>query len=269
MSSDSNVPGSLYDFVAWLEVNKKQIIVVSVVLVVAGFAAYVWSYHQDARDLEANDALVSLNAAAESPRDRKPDPAALLKVAKDYAGTTAAERAKLLAAGAMFESGNYSEAEKLFDQFLKDRPGSPLAPSAAYGVAASLEAEGKVDQAIAAYQNVTVKYPNSSVAAEAKLNLARNYTKTQPAAALKIYDELSAGGPMRAPEILMLRERLLSEHPELRKTNAAPAKVTGTTGSTNLNNLPPRTNGAPAGAAKPAATPAQPAAVSSTNKSRP
>src|SRR5207253_7437499 len=98
---------------------------------------------------------------------------------------------------------------------------------ASFGIAASLESQGKRDEALTAYQRVTTAYASSSVANEARLAMARIYeAKNQPAEALKLYDDLTRGGPMsmRAQDATMRRNQLLKAHPELDKpaTNAAP-----------------------------------------------
>ena len=77
-------------------------------------------------------------------------------VANQYRGTGAAERAGLLGAGALFTEGKYTEAQTEFNKFLSGYPDSSWAGEAAYGVAASLEALNKRDEALTAYQNVTV-----------------------------------------------------------------------------------------------------------------
>jgi hypothetical protein len=110
---------------------------------------------------------------------------------------------------------------------LKEHPASKWAPDAAFGIAASLESEGKRDEALIAYQRVTTGYASSAVLNEARMAIARiEEAKNQPAEALKQYDEITRGGmmSMRAQDAMMRRSQLLKAHPELEKsiTNAAP-----------------------------------------------
>jgi tetratricopeptide (TPR) repeat protein len=182
-------------------------------------------------------------------------------------GTQAAERAELLAAEAFFRERNFSQAQQQFAKYRADHPDSALTASAAYGVAASLDAQGKLPEAIAAYQEVTTRYATSSVAPQAKLALARAQdAANKPDLALKIYDEMANPANFTAfsTEANDLREQLLAKHPELKPastlikpvsvtTNAAGQRITltpvastnGAKGSTNkgptikLNSTPP------------------------------
>jgi tetratricopeptide (TPR) repeat protein len=186
--------------------------------------------------LAASDALLKLKTPLNAPENTTPPPAsAYLKIAQEYSGTAAADRAGLLAAGALFSENKFTEAQAQFNKFIRDRPQSPFAPIAAYGVAACLEALGKQDEALASYQNLSVRYPNSSVLDDAKLSIARLYeAKKMPELALRAYDELmksaAAGGMANAvSEAMARREDLVAKHPELAKTNAVPAAATGPT----------------------------------------
>ena len=115
------------------------------------------------------------------------------------------------------------------------------------------EAQGKRDEALAAYQNLSVRYPGSSVLDEAKLATARiNEAKNQPDLALRIYDELTRPESMSqvSSDAMTRKQELLAKHPELAKTNAPPvlastsipvlpttnAVVSAATNATNVTN---------------------------------
>jgi tetratricopeptide (TPR) repeat protein len=98
---------------------------------------------------------------------------AFLKIASDYPGTLSAQRAQLQAANLLFGAGRYEDAQAAFQQFLDANSGSPLFAAAQFGVAASLEAENKLDLAAAAYRTVTASYPNSPEALSAQFSLGR------------------------------------------------------------------------------------------------
>jgi tetratricopeptide (TPR) repeat protein len=213
----------VYDLLAWLEVNKKKAAVVAVVLVVIGFAIATMRYMRQQKEENASGALLALKPTL-TPQTNVPPPqaSALLKVADEYSGTTAAERARILAATALFTEGRYADAEKEFSRFVKDFPESPWVAEAAYGVAASQEAQNKVTDAQASYQNVATAYANSSVADDAKLAQARIYEEQKkPDQALRLYNDLLAPRPgaqpgeMGNPAAFQKKEALLRLHPEL------------------------------------------------------
>ena len=235
MSSETTQTVGIYDVLAWLEANKKAVIICFSVVVVLWFGFEIYQWKSEQTELAASDALMDLTTPA-AVRDTAtpPDPSAYLKVAQEYPSTTAGQRALLLAASSLFTEGKYTEAQTRFSQFLHDRPQGAFAATAAYGIATCLEAEGKRDDALAAYQNLSVRFPNSSVLEDAKLAMARIYeAKKQPEQALRLYDELAKPSSMGSvgSEAMTLRQDLLLQHPELAKTNAPTATAT------NLVNL--------------------------------
>jgi TolA-binding protein len=263
----------MIEALAWLEVNKKRLAIGAIVVLVVGFGVYVYNYAGEQKEIKASAALIALKPAMTGSTNEPPVPAsAYLKVAQEHAGTTAAERALLLAGGAYFTEGKYSEAQAQFDRLIKEQPSSKWAPDAAFGFAASLESQGKRDEALPAYQRVVTAYPSSSVVAEARLALARIYeAKNQPAEALKQYEELTRPGAMsmRSQDAVMRRSQLLKAHPELEKpsTNSLPAMspvvsaVSNAAAATKTaiasTNLTPMTNKPVSVTNTPAATPKQ------------
>jgi predicted negative regulator of RcsB-dependent stress response len=251
----------IYDFLAWLEVNKKKVAIVALVLVVIGFAISTMRYLKQQKEEAASGALLALKPVLTPSTNVPPAQAsALLKVAQDYAGTSAAERARILAATALFTEGRYPDAEKEFSQFVKDHPESPWVAEAAYGVASSQEAQNKISEAQTSYQNVATGYANTSLADDAKLALARIYeSQKKPDQALRIYNELLAPKPGAQPgetrnaAALQKKEALLRVHPELStnitarllptlapaiSTNAASANTNAATPATAATNAP-------------------------------
>jgi tetratricopeptide (TPR) repeat protein len=228
----------IYDLLAWLEVNKAKVATVAVVLVAIGFAIATMRYVREQKELRASGELLALRPTLGGSTNNPPVPAAsLAKVAQEYSGTAAAERARILTAGALYTEGKYAEAEAAFKAFQTDFPNSAWRPTAAYGVATSQEAQNK-NEAVASYQSVTTAFARSAVADDAKLALARIFEqKNQPAEALRIYNELLAplpGATEGEPPHRGATERkdaLLRAHPEL-ATNAVPAAMP-TPGATN------------------------------------
>jgi predicted negative regulator of RcsB-dependent stress response len=92
------------------------------------------------------------------------------QIASKYSGTLAGERAQLQAGVALFNGGKYLEAQAQFQNFLTTQTGSSLATLARSGVAASLEAQGKLDEALTAYRAVVTGAPDST---EAKFSQGR------------------------------------------------------------------------------------------------
>ena len=172
---------------------------------------------------------------------------AYLKIAKEYEGTKAAGRALLEAGSIYYTDGNYPSAEAQYKRFLNEYPESPFLPQGMLGLASALDAEGKSSDAIAKYEELRRRFPTDSVVDEAKLALGRLYEKQNPSEAYKLYSELVSSGSQTGvgSEAGIRREDLLEKHPDLGKTNAAPAPPitslipppqmsVGTPGSTNV-----------------------------------
>ncbi len=218
---------STVELLAWFEVNKSRLVAAIGIFLALALVLYIWNYAAQQKELRSNDALLALNVAFNAPTNRPPASSSeLVKVATDYAGTKAAERAALLAASALFSEGKFAEAQSAFDKFQTDYPGGLLAPSAALGAAAALESQGKAAEALAAYQAITTRFPTSSVITQAKLALGRLHEqKQQLAEAYKLYDEIAKPGTYSTwtDQAAQRKELLLRKHPELGKTNAPPA----------------------------------------------
>lgn len=224
MSSDATPSAGLYEALAWLEIHKKRILAGVAIGAVVALAVSYFFWHRAQRQQAANEALlqVTMAASAQGPNGR-PAPADLLRVASDYAGTAAAARAHLLAAGAYFANGQYTEALAEFEKFRQRHPRDPMIHVADLGVAASLESLNRADDALPVYEKAIESYANKPAAQQARLAIARICeAKQQHAKAVQLYDDLLAQ-PDRgfwAAEARERRERLLTAHPELAKTNA-------------------------------------------------
>ncbi len=242
MTTNSDAGGSagIYELWAWAELNRQKLAILAVALTVIGGAVYVYRYLAAEKEMAANQAILELRPTpSASTNPPALSPSAFLKVAADYPGTGAAERALLLAAGAMFSEGRYGEAQTRFEKFAHDYPESIWASSAAYGVASCLEAQNKRDEALTAYQNVVARYANDFIVTDTKFALARLFeAQKQPDPALKIYEEISrpAAKNPRASDALMRKEHLVKQYPELAKAAVLPA-VTAAVSSAVTNLL--------------------------------
>ena len=234
MNSEATHSANFYDVLAWLEVNKKKLIIATGSVVVIGFAAYAYNLQVSQKDLKADEALFKALASSVTGEDTtaSPNAAAFLKVAADFPNTSAGERASALGASALFGENKYAEAQTQFEKFQREYSSSSLGPSAAFGVAACLDAQNKTNEAMKAYQNVLSRYPNEPVAPQAKLAIARLHeAQNQPELALKIYEELNRPNSQSAwmSEASTRREQLMAKYPQLAAVTAQPSPISVTT----------------------------------------
>lgn len=212
----------MLNILAWLELNRGRLLAGFAVLILLFGVVYLWRHFRSEREASANAALLALRARPNDP-DSAPKASDYLKVAEQHASTLAAVRARLLAAGAFFAEGRYSEAEAEFNRVLERERSGPLAAQAAFGIAASLEAQAKTDAALGKYQEVIAQFPEDSVAVQSRLALARlQEGRKQPEAALRLLDEILRdrdAGPL-GQQATEMRESLVRRHPQLAGTNA-------------------------------------------------
>ena len=223
-----DVPGEfIFKLWPWLEANRNRLIGVLVgVIVISG----IWFYFSSAREqkeLEAGQALSALTISPPAGTTSAQAAADLEQIATKYSGTAAGQRAWLEAAGALFDAGNYADAQAQFQRFREATPTGPLAATAELGVAASLEAQNKLDEASAAYQRVTALFPDSTSVQPAEFALGRIAAQQNKLnEALTHFENASrsgVGGSMSQEAMLRvseIRARLAAAAP---KSAAAPA----------------------------------------------
>src|SRR5689334_382680 len=180
-------PGGAIAVLAWLEVNRKAVIRVGVVALVAVMGIALFLQQQSQRERSASrafsDIRVPLNPGAPVEAGTAE---ALAKMAADYRGTKAAARALLTSAGLLFSERKYAEAEARFAQVTREYPDTQWAPEALLGIASSLDAQGKTTEAIAKYEEIKRRYEKSPVIDDAKMSLARLYETQKPEEAYKM-----------------------------------------------------------------------------------
>jgi len=204
---------------AWLENNwRKLALGAAVVALVALVVSYV-IYSRDNNALLASQRLSALRPTPTPGGGVTPVPAeAYLKLAADYPGTEAAGRATLLAAGAIFDTGNYTNALAQFEKVQRDFPASPLRAEALFGQAASLDALGRSAEAATAFQALLTRHPNSPIVPRAKLALARlQVAQKQPEQALRLLEEVSKAEQYGLLAMLseVLQEEIKAANPAL------------------------------------------------------
>ena len=254
MSRQATESTRMIDLLAWVEVNKKKLLIGAAVVAVAIAAYSIYQWHRNEAEAEASAAFYRVQTPA-SPTEKPGGPAAeaFLQVARTHSGTSAGAQALLFGAEGLFRENKFAEAKKEFENFLRTYADHPVAPTAALGIAACLDASDKTNEALAAYQDLVSRYAGSVVASQAKLGLARLYEmKGDLAQALKIYEELAR--PMASSawgaEASARREQLMAHHPELARTNPAAPVFPSALSNAPPTNLPPlelkTTNAAPA-----------------------
>jgi TolA-binding protein len=176
----------------WFEANAKRLTYGAILVAIAVFVFSFYSYRQNQREIAAGQALTQAIASSGDSEMA----GACLKVATDYSGTLAGQRALLQGAAALFTSGQYADAQAQFQKFLDTYPDNPFTPQAALGVAASLDAQGKTDLAVSAYQKVVGQTADENVVASAKFALARlAEAQGKSAEASKLYEDVARSYP--------------------------------------------------------------------------
>jgi predicted negative regulator of RcsB-dependent stress response len=162
----------LFKLWPWLEANKNRLIWGGAAIVVIGIVYSFVSWQHEQNAITAGEAFTQIAFTPATTLDAHQRADAFAQLATKYSGTEAGRRAQLQAAATLFDAGNYAEAQTQFQKFL-DASAGPLAASAALGVAASLEAQGKADQAATAYLKVTSSYSGSPADLQAEFSLGR------------------------------------------------------------------------------------------------
>ena len=246
---ESEAPSSAsINFLAWVEVNKKRLVIAGVALIGLVAVVSLVMQQQTSKETKASEALSEVKLPYNPSLAPAPGTAdALLKVANDYRGTKAAARALLVSASVLYGEKNYDGAQKRYSQLIADYPDTQWLPEAAFGIAASLDAQGKTAEAIAKYEEVRKRHATSPVAEEAKLGLARLQETSKPEDAFKLYMELSKANPNTslAAEADYRQEEMLRANPALAKLKepiAPPVMPTITPQPVAMTNLVRRTN---------------------------
>jgi predicted negative regulator of RcsB-dependent stress response len=191
-SQETTAADFLFKLMPWFEANLKRLAYGAAFVLIAVFVYSLYSYRQNQREIAAGQALTQ--ALVSSTGGGLAD--ACLKIVADYSGTLAGQRALLQAATALFTSGKYAEAQAQFQKFLDTCPDNFFTPQATLGVAASLDAQGKTDLAVGAYQKAAGQSADQNVVAAAKFALARiDEAQGKFAEATKLYTDVARAYP--------------------------------------------------------------------------
>lgn len=248
MDAEQTQSDSWYNFLAWLEVNKRKVMIWAAVILTVVLVGIVVISYQAQKERRASEALSGVRSPSTGANAAAPGTAdAYLKVARDHAGTKAGARALLLAGTTKFQEAAYPDAHKHFEQFTRDYPESPWLPQAYFGLASSLDAQQKTKEATEQFETLRKRFPNDAVIDETKLALGRLYEgQNRHAEAYKLYDELLKANPYSGlgSEAGLRQAELVEKHPELAKTNAPP--VLSTTPIIAMSNIMAQATNRPA-----------------------
>jgi predicted negative regulator of RcsB-dependent stress response len=187
-----------YFFKLWpkIEANWIRIAFGGGVIVVVAVLISFYSWQRDQREINAGKALTQIMLSAPRNATGNQQADSFLKIAGDYQGTSAGQRAWLQGAALLFEAGRYADAQTQFQKFLDAHPDSMFAAQAALGVATSLDAQGKTDLAAGAYQRVIGISSDAMAANSAKYALAQiDERQNKLTDALKLYEDIVHNNP--------------------------------------------------------------------------
>jgi predicted negative regulator of RcsB-dependent stress response len=158
----------LFKLWPWVEANKNRLIGGAAIAVVGIFIIWFLVSQREAKEIAAGQALTQ--AVLSSDR-LSADP--YLKIAEQYPGTMAGQRALMQGAAALFDAGKFTDAQAQFQKYLDANSAGEFSGEAMLGVASSLDAQGKTDLAVGAYQKVISNASDAVVVSAAKFALAR------------------------------------------------------------------------------------------------
>lgn len=182
----------LFNLWPWFEANAKRIAYAATFVAIAIFLISFYSWRQNQKEIEAGYAFTQ----AVISNNGNPLADTFLKIAADYPGTRAGQRARLQGAASLFAVGKYADAQTQFQKFLDTYPDGSFVPQAALGVAACLDVQGKMELAAGAYQKAINPTSDASVIATAKFAIAQiDERQGKSSEAQKLYEEVARAYP--------------------------------------------------------------------------
>ena len=207
----------------WIEANRNRVIGSAVIAAFVILVVWFFVSQRAAKEVAAGQALTQVAFGG-----GKQLADAYAKVAAQYPGTVAGQRALLQSAVALFEAGKFSDAQLQFQNFLDAHPDNEFAGQALLGVAASQDAQGKTDLAVAAYQRVINNSSDPAAVSAAKFAQARIYeSQGKFSDALNLYQDVAraAGGGSLGSEAMMRLIELRTKMPATAPAAVTPAPV--------------------------------------------
>jgi tetratricopeptide (TPR) repeat protein len=209
----------------WFQDNRKLATWGAAIIAGAGLLIWFILYERGEKQLEASEAVSNVAVEpASAPGTRFDAADAYLKVASEYPGSSAAARAVLLAAGALYTEEKYDDAKAQFQRVAREYHDSPLVAEALLGIAACLDAQRHSAEAINAYKEVVERHPSDPVALQAKFALGRLYeAQKEPEQAYNYFEQVAQSNPYGS---IGTEAGMRSEELKLKYPNLAPAAST-------------------------------------------
>jgi pentatricopeptide repeat protein len=231
MEKEAKHSSDIYTMVAWADAHRKQLMWTLGGVLVACALVGMYFMRKTDREVRANEAFCALTIPVPG-RDVATAAAAaqFAQVGDDYPETSGGARALLEAGAIYFQAGEFEQARMTFQRVLAEHGDYPLANEAAIGVAVSLEAEGKLPEATARYEEIIHNGKPDSTTPQAQSALARLYTEQgHPDRAFEVYKQMleARGGDSWTMEAQVQGRELLEKYPAL-KQQLAPAAASAT-----------------------------------------
>ena len=144
----------------WIEANKNKLVTGTAIVLVIVLGISLYSWRRDQNLISAGEAVTQNMITLQASSSPATVFQSYLDVANDYPGTPAGERSLLEAATTVFTQGRYPDAQHYFQQYLDTHPDGQFSGIAALGVAKCQEAQGKINDAIGAYNHVINDFPS-------------------------------------------------------------------------------------------------------------
>ena len=182
----------LFKLWPWIEANLKPLIYGTAIALVIVCTVSFYSWRRDQREVVAGEALTKVlisnygNSSAEG----------LLKVAADYPGTRAGQRAWLQGASALFASAKYADAQAQFQKYVNNYPDNDFSSEAMLGIGACLDAQGQLDAAAGQYQKAINTSSDPGVVLNARFALGMiDERQGKISEAQKLYQDIIRTAP--------------------------------------------------------------------------
>lgn len=215
----------MFKFWPWLEANRNRLIIAGVAVVLLFVVWLFVTSRQTQNAIAAGQAYTQFQLNQPPNQTMKQVADGYLQIATKYSGTTAAQRAQLQAGAILFNGGSYADAQKVFENFVATEGGSALTVFARLGIGASLEAQQKLDEALAAYRAAVSLAPNSPEAVSAKFSQGRILeSQGKLSEALGLYQDVARspfGGSMASEagqRAAMIQGKLAAAKPAVQPT---------------------------------------------------
>jgi len=217
----------LHKLWAWYEANRKQVTLGAGLLVVAGLVIGFVVWQQGAKQQAASEALSDVEMGQLGVPNMQSTPEGYLKVANTYPHSAAGEQALLLAASSLFVGDKYEQSRAEFERFRHEHHDSPWLGEALLGNAACLDAEGRTNEAIAAYKEVIAHRVPETVLPQAKFALASLYEAQNQVELARANFEDVARQPYTSlgSEAGIRLEELQIKHPSLAPATPMPTNM--------------------------------------------